>query len=95
MKDNTISVYNLLRQNRHRIVSHSEWFEPGRDIIVRFDWDKIVFKYPTLDYRGKTHKITKGQYNLRAIEVTEVLPAMREAEFDECSTDDCKVVYYT
>jgi hypothetical protein len=94
MKDNTISVYNLQRQNWNYIVSQDDWFKGGRDIIVHVEWDKVVFKYPTLDYKGKTYKITKYKNGIKRIYVTQPLPSMKEVEFDEDSTDDCKVVYY-
>lgn len=98
MKDNSIKIYKTKRLNQYKIYTASDWFKSGKDIIIQFCFDKILFKYPTLDYKGHTYRIVKhtpGKGNLKLINVVYELCPLVETEFDEeDSTEDVKVVYY-
>jgi hypothetical protein len=63
------------------------------DFIVTITDDYISFKKPTIDYNGKTHKVTK-QVNTYHLTLYEKLPIGVFVFDEEYSNEDELIVYF-
>ena len=92
----TIGSAGKNRPHLRQIHSNSNFFTPNEEVIVKLFEDKIVFRKPSIDYNGKTHKPQRNGSGDKWINlfITGELPFGRfDFEPDE-SNIDCLVVYF-
>ncbi len=56
---NYLSLSQGARYNQRTVSSKSIFFVTNEDIIVKLKDDKMIVTRPTIDYNGKTYKVTK------------------------------------
>ncbi len=65
----------------------------SKPVVVKVSPDKMMFTYPTIDYRGKTISPNLQNTSQYLMGVPHELP-LGKFEFDEESTEDCLIVYF-
>jgi hypothetical protein len=79
---------------RQRYISSKSNFLSG-DMVIKVDGDKIIFRKPTIDYKGKTYKMSmnKKTKEYQTAIIAELPFGKFDFDLDE-SDEDCRVVYF-
>jgi hypothetical protein len=93
MTDTMISIEPFPRKNQRRIRTRSRFFMD--EVIINVLHDRIMFRKPSIDYSGKTHKLYKNpNYDWFYTTLYCEIP-VGEYEFDkEESNEDYLVAYF-
>ncbi len=87
----SVIIYNGSHHRQKHISSKSEFFKG--ELIVKAEYDRVVFTKPSLDYRGKSYKLARdngGYYHMQI--VSEIPNGTFEFDIEE-SNEDCRIIY--
>lgn len=90
-----VSIGLGVKLNHRQIWSSSDFFRSAERMIITVLEDKIIFRIPDLDYRGKSLKVNRSiKYMDQITIVDDSLPVVKKLDFDEDESNDDQVVVY-
>lgn len=90
-----ISIGQGNKLNHRQIWSSSDFFRSAEQMIVTVLDEKIIFRCPDIDYRGKSLKVNKSvKYMTQLTIVNDTLPIAKKLDFDEDESNVDQVVVY-
>ncbi len=88
-----INICKTGQLNSVQFVTKSSFFKVKEQIIIKVTDEKVIFRYPTIDYNGKTYFINRAsQYGWMQMSFPKLLP-LGKIYFDEESTEDEVILY--
>jgi hypothetical protein len=90
-ENETISIYNVCRKRQKRMASRCSFFK--NEVAVKIEYNKLTFWIPTIDYNGKTRKLTLHKKGYYYMEIVCEYPIGKYKINEEESNEDCLVVY--